>query len=477
MTTQADHPLDFEPSLRSDRTYATRRTAFIDAASVICLLIALLTLVPAWLIVPGMTDIGRPALIIGLLLWFWWVLARLNPRLVLVGPQPIRWAVLVYSLSLLVSYAAGYLRGLTPMEANGADRAMLYAGVFTGIILMTADGVRNWARLRRILAVLIACGAFVAVVAIVQFVTRDDVTRYLTVPGLQAKGTIPDFQYRGSAIRVASTTTHYIELSMVLVTMLPFAIHLARYSQTSRQRQLYALAALLIAGAVPTTVSRTGFLALAIVLLCVMPMWTWRLRYNIAITAALIAGMMVAVKPSLTTTVVDLFAAAEQDSSITARTERYAMVSHYFVQHPWLGRGTGTWIYPLYQYLDNQWLAQALTNGIVGVTALAVLFLLAITLATLALRRAAGPADRDLCAALISTQLVAILGFATFDSFSFTTYSSVLALMIGFCGTVWRLTHPARSVRTAAATGVAAERTPADAPAAVAGTGRRLATR
>ncbi|GAA0450254.1 hypothetical protein Ade02nite_59380 [Paractinoplanes deccanensis] len=457
MSTQTLHPLDLEPSLLHPQTYATRRFVRVDAATVLCVMVALLLVIPAWLIVPGMTDIGRPGLVVGLVLWFWWMLARLNPRLVLVGPQPIRWAVLAYGLSLIVSYAVGYLRGLTAMEANGADRAMIFAGAFTGVILMTADGVRNWARLRRLLAVLVTCAAFVGLVAIIQFVTRDDITRYLSFPGLEVKGVVPDFQYRGAAIRVASTTTHYIELSMVMVTVLPFAIHLARYAQTSRMRQVYAFAALLIAGAIPATVSRTGFLALAIVLLCLTPMWTWRYRYNMIVTAGLLVAAAVAAKPSLTSTVFDMFASAEEDSSITARTERYEMVAHYFNQRPWFGRGTGTWIYPMYQYLDNQWLSHAVSNGLVGVAALAALHITAITLAVLALRRATRPADKDICAALVATQLVAVLGSATFDSFAFTTYTCLLAVMVGLCGTVWRFTHPARAVRTAVASGLVDE--------------------
>jgi polysaccharide biosynthesis protein PslJ len=43
---------------------------------------------------------------------------------------------------------------------------------------------------------------------------------------------------------------------------------------------------------------------------------------------------------------------------------------------------------------------------------------------------------------------------ATFDSLSFTTFATTIALMIGLCGTVWRFTHPARTVRTSHARGV-----------------------
>ena len=108
MTATAVHPVDLEPSLVGDRIYLSRRRyTRIDAAMLLSAMVCFLYLIPSSLILPGMTDIGRPALVIGLLLWFWWVLVRLNPRLVMVGPQPIRWAVLVYGMSLLASYAAG----------------------------------------------------------------------------------------------------------------------------------------------------------------------------------------------------------------------------------------------------------------------------------------------------------------------------------------------------------------------------------
>ena len=46
--------------------------------------------------------------------------------------------------------------------------------------------------------------------------------------------------------------------------------------------------------------------------------------------------------------------------------------------------------------------------------------------------------------------VVAVFVGATVDSLWYSTYAMVLALFIGLCGTVWRFTHPARLVRTAA---------------------------
>src|SRR5262249_30239296 len=143
-----------------------------------------------------------------------------------------------------------------------------------------------------------------------------------------------------------------------------------------------------------------------------------------------------------------LFEDPSRNPAFTVRADRYPLVFHYVAQRPWLGRGTGTWVQPQYQVLDNQWLDTLLTNGILGVAALAGLHITGIVLAVMALRRSRIDEDRHLCAALISTQLIGLAVAGTFDSLSFSTFAVILALNLGFCGTVWRVTHPTRTVRT-----------------------------
>jgi polysaccharide biosynthesis protein PslJ len=451
VSTTALHTSDLEPSLVGARIYVTRRRPMrVDAAIALCFTIALLTLFPARLIVPGMTDLGRPGLVVGLLLFFWWFLARFTTHLTLVGPNPMRWALLVFTISVLVSYAAGYLRGLTTMEANGADRQILFVATLAGVILMTADGVANWHRLRLVLQVLVWCSAFVAVVGLLQYILALDVTKYLIIPGLQSKGEVLGFEQRGGSFRVASTLTHYIELSTYMATVLPFAIHFALFATTKRRRLAFLGAALLIAAAIPATISRTGLLALLVMFLVMFPVWRWRMRYNIlAISIGLLAALTV-VKPSLVTNQLTLFDDPSQNTGFTVRQERYPLVFHYFAQRPWLGRGTGTYIPPQYQILDNYWLSYLVSNGALGVAALGALMITAVVLAVIALRRSSSIEDKHLCGAAIATQVIAIVSGGTFDSLAFTTYAMIWALCIGVCAAVWRLTHPARMVRTSA---------------------------
>jgi O-antigen ligase len=444
----AVHPADLEPSLISDQTYATRRFVRFDAAVLFVLMLCLLTLIPSQLIVPGGTEISRPALVVCMLMCFWWVATRLNPRLAMPGPQPLRWAVLLFLLSELVSYAVGAMRGLTPMESNSADRDILVTIAFIGVILIAADGLANWNRLLVVARAFVWCCVYMAVIGMSQVILPFNIVQYLEIPGLEMRVPLTPLELRGGGFRVPSTTTHFIELAATLAIALPFAIHFARFSATKAQKRRYAFAAVFLTAGVGATISRSGLIAIALGIIVLMPLWNWRLRYNVLMIGVTMLGGVAVVKPSLASTFYDIFAGASTDPSITSRTERYGLVAYYFDQRPWFGRGAGTWVSPMYQFLDNQWLDTALNNGLFGCAALAALHITAIVLASLAIKRATTPEDKHLCAALVAVQVAAIFIAVTFDAFSFTTYSMSLAVNIGLCGAAWRFTHPTRTIRT-----------------------------
>jgi O-antigen ligase len=425
----------------------------LDGAGVIGVLIVALYALPATVIVPGLTYAGRPALLLALGLFAWWLMARLSPWLPLRGPQPVRWVCLALLGSALLSYLAGLQRGLPTVEANAQNFTVLVTLEILGLILMTADGVADWDRLRGVVRVLVWSAAFVALVAIVQSTFAFDLTPYLTLPGLEFKADPADFQLRGDSghFRVAGTTTHYIEFSTVMAMAAPFAIHLAMFAPTRRGRRLYLVLALVIVGVVPLAISRTGVVALAAGgAVMFVTAWNWRTRYNVTMLAGALTVGLFLVKPGLLGTLKAMFLWAGSDPSIEGRTSDYERIGYWFAQRPFLGRGPGTLIPDLYLFLDNQWLYTLVTQGIVGIVALAALHLTCIGLAVVARRRSVDAEDRHLCAALIAVQVMALLVAATFDSLSFTTFTFTLALLSGLCGAVWRLTHPARAVRTTA---------------------------
>jgi O-antigen ligase len=445
------HPVDLEPSLVTDRTYASRRRPpRLDVATVIGLMICLLYILPAQLIVPNLTYAGRPALLVAMLLWCWWLLVRLSPRLVMPGPQPMRWVAWSILVSTLLSYIAGIMRGLTTLESNAENFALLETMEFLGVILVVADGIPNWRRLYGVLRVWLYCSAFMAAIGLVQSIFKYNPTHYLVLPGLQLKAEIIGFASRGAGgnFRVSGTATHYIEFSSVLATAVPFAAHFARFSPTRNQRLMFAVIGLLCLAAVPVAISRTGILALIIVAAVMVPAWRWRVRYSMLLVGGGLFAMLSVVKPGVLGTLRALFTQAHNDPSVQGRTDDYAWVSAWFRERPWLGRGPRTLIPELYRILDNQWLNTLVTEGLLGIVVLAALHVTCIVLAIKAYRRSSREEDRHLCAALISAQLIAIAVGLTFDSMTFTTFSTMVALLSGVCGAVWRLTHPARTVRT-----------------------------
>lgn len=454
--TAVSHPVDLEPSLLDRHIYSSRRyRARIDVVTMLTVTVVLLYVLPGTLIVPNLTYAGRPALLLAMLMFAWWCLARLSPRLLMVGPQPIRWFLGCYLVANLLAYIAGLLRGLPTQEANAQNFAMLQLFEFLGAALIVADGIQNWDRLNRLLRIMVYCGGFMAVIGILQATLKLDVSAYLVVPGLEVKGGLAGFGQRGDEgqFRVAGTTTHYIEFSAVVAMMVPFAIHVARFAARKLQRRMAALCAFLLAIANPMSISRTGIVALALGLLIMVPIWSWRLRYTFMYlgVGAVVAIMMI--KPGVLGTIKAMFLNVGVDPSIEGRTNDYALVQHFFSQRPWLGRGPRTLLADPVRdtILDNQWLYTLVTGGIIGVAALLLLHIAAITLAAIALRRSRREEDRHLCVALISAQVVAIVVGGTFDSLYYTTFAITLALLAGMCGTVWRFTHPARTIRTATA--------------------------
>jgi O-antigen ligase len=452
LTSTALHPVDLEPTLLEERTYGTRRRLTrIDAAGLLSLMVFLLYALPAQLIVPELTYAGRPALLVAFALWCWWLLARLNHRLVMLGPQPMRWVVLFYLLATLMSYLAGTLRGLPILESNGQNFNLIMTLEFLGVILMAADGIPNWQRLTGVLRVFVWAGGFMALVAFIQLVTKINIAVYIRLPGTQILGDIADFQPRGEGglFRVAGTATHYIEFATVMAMAVPFAIHFARFAASKRARAAAGIVAVMMTAAIPIAISRTGVLALfTAVIVMFIAAWNWRTRYNVMLIGIAVIGAFSVLKPGLLGTIRSMFTSIDEDPSISGRTDDYAIVSHFFNQRPLLGRGPGTLIPDLYLILDNQWLLTLVTGGIIGVAAFALLHLVSLTLAWIALKRADRPEDKHLCAALISAIVVSMLVSATFDSLGFTTFSFTLALVCGVSGAVWRFTHPARAIRT-----------------------------
>jgi O-antigen ligase len=157
---------------------------------------------------------------------------------------------------------------------------------------------------------------------------------------------------------------------------------------------------------------------------------------------------MILVRPGLLGTLRSLFTSADVDPSVLGRTEDYGPAFAYVAEHPWFGRGIGTFIPSLYRFIDNDWLVHLITVGYVGTAAYAAWHVTAISLAIAAFRRSVRAEDRHLSACLIAAQITAIVVAFFFDALAFSTHTIVLSILTGAAGAMWRFTHPSRQVRS-----------------------------
>jgi O-antigen ligase len=468
------HPPDLEPALVGPRAYASRRRRhLLDAGSALALAAALAILVPGHLVLPGLGAIGRPVTVFGVCLAVCWFASRLHPHLATPGPQPLRWAAAAYLGAIMAAYAAGFLRPLAGEEAAAADRAMVFYLVYVAVALVCADGIPSRTRLDDLLQTLVALGAVMAVIGHVQVAFGINLVERIRIPGLVDHLEAVEFRARGDGqFQVASTALHYIEFSTVMALLVPFAIHAARHARTGAGRTAAAVGAVLIAAAVPVSLSRTGMVGLAVGLLVLSACWSWRTRYAVGMLACGLLAALMVVRPGLLGTLRSIFVHAADDPSVQGRIEDYGPAFAYIAERPLLGRGPGTFIPTLYRYIDNDWLVHLITVGVVGTAAYAAWHVTALALALIAYRRSQREVDRHLCACLMAAQATAVVVAALFDAMAFTTHTLVLSILTGAAGAMWRLTHPSRRVRTAHPAGAAPSAGPADGP-----TARRLAAR
>ncbi|WP_018351203.1 O-antigen ligase family protein [Longispora albida] len=418
----------------------------LSPAGLLATVVLLIFVLPARVIVPGLTSIGRPGTLLAIMLLLFWLLARVHPDLTARGRQPMRWGVAAYFLALLASYISGELRGLTVIEANNSDRTMMAAAAMLGVALLAADGLKSRRQLGLLMRTLFWCGVFMSVVGILQFALRKDITLYIQPPGLAFQAPPVGFSNRGAGglVRVAGTVGHYIEFStLIAAVVVPLGLHYSKYAVRSLERQLIAVATVISACAIPLALSRTGIIAIAISMVVTGIAWGWQRRIVIGIASVMTMAVFSVIRPGLLGTLRALFM-AENDPSISGRTDDYARVFPLISERPWLGRGTGTFVPELYFLLDNQWLLTLVSSGVVGVAGLVVLFSTGAGQGIAVWRKASRESDRHLAAVLVAGLASFAFSAFTFDALFFTSFVVTFGLLLGAVGALWRISGSGR---------------------------------
>jgi hypothetical protein len=419
----------------------SRRRRPLDAVDALTIFVVLLLALPARLVFKQLGAAGTPANMWGLVLLLWWTAHRLIPSRRSVTFQPVRLGIQFLGLAAVLSYAAAFFRPIDVVEIFAADRGLISLAAWSGVALVAVDGITTYGRLRRLLDRVASAGAALAGLGLVQFFTAIDVRPWFHIPFLSVNGDLElvFVNSRAGFNRVAGTTNHPIEFSVVLAMILPLALHLAFHAEASRKRRAWVRVAL-IGVAVPMSVSRTGILGLLVGGVILFVSWPAQRRWRAVLLTPIFAVGLRLLAPGLLGSIRNLFLNIQRDNSFTGRTDDYSIATRIFSRAPWFGRGWGTLLPDRYVLLDNQLLKTLLEGGLFAVVALLLLFALGIGAASGAYHRAADDEARDLGQTFVAAIAIGMVSFVTFDAFAFATVPATLFLVLGCSGALWRLT-------------------------------------
>ena len=414
--------------------------------SLLTFYVFVLMIIPSPLEFAPLGGAGSPATVFAAVLFGCYLLTWLHPALAPErAPQPVRFAAICFGCSIVATYVSANLHEMPTLELNGADRGIILTCGWLGVLLLACDGIDRLYRLETLVRRIVLGATVMAAIAATQFFTGLNFAKYVVIPGLVSTQPFYDIGTRDALYRVSATAIDAIELAAVLAVCLPLAVHLARFAAPSRSLRRWSQSAL-IAAAIPMTLSRTGILALTAAAIVMLPTWPRRDRRIAYAIGALGSLAMWAVVPGLATAFRSLFSEVGSDTSSQSRTGAITSAEPFIHQHPWLGRGFGTFLPQTYFFTDDQYLHTLIETGAFGLLALVGLLATGWFTARSIRRVTADPQIRDLAQSLAAAIASAAVSFATLDAFSFMIISGMTFMLLGCVGALWRLTDASPAV-------------------------------
>jgi O-antigen ligase len=411
----------------------------IDATALLTFYLVLLMAIPSTLIFAPLGGGGTPATLLGIVFLGWYLLNWFNSSSALArSRQPIRLAGILFFCAVMLAYTSATRQAMPTLELNAADRGVILASGWLGILLLAADGIDTMDRLKTLLRRVVMGVTAMAALGITQFFTGLNIAAYIVIPGLTSTGQYSDIQQFEGLPRPSATAAQPIEFAAVLALALPLAINQARHAPHGLRVRRWIQVAL-ISVALPMTVSRTAILGIVIVLVVLLPTWPGRERGRAYMTLLAFAVVLRALVPGLIGTLRNLFFQIGSDSDTVSRTNGLSAAGGFIARHPWFGRGFGTFLPQTYRFLDDQYLGSLIETGIFGFLILVALFMTGWSLARRVRRMSTASVDRDLAQSLAASAAVAGLTFGTFDALGFPMATGLTFLLLGCVGAMWRL--------------------------------------
>ena len=409
-----------------------------DAVTVLTVYAVVLIAIPSRLVIGPLGGAGSPATVVGLGCAMWWLFTQLaRPVPGTAGRQPVRACMIGFVLAVLASFVAACVRPIDPIEFSSATLALVLLGGWSGVLLVANDGIPDLDRLLVLVRRLVALGAAMAALGIVQFLTHQPLVDRLSIPGLVSNHAGFGLTMREGFTRPAGTATHPIEYGAVVTMILPLALSLAMGDRERSAVRRWAPVAL-IAVCVPLSISRSALLACAVGTVVVLVSWPRRARraaFGVTLVGSVAVYLLI---PGMLGSLLGLFTGISGDSSAQSRTGSYAIAADFVSRAPLFGRGFQTFL-PSYRILDNQYLGLLIEIGVVGLAA--VLLLVGSGLLAARTTRVVRTSETvtHLGQGLLGAVAAGAVTLALFDALSFPMSAGVFFLVLGIAGAARRL--------------------------------------
>jgi hypothetical protein len=180
----------------------------------------------------------------------------------------LRGALLALTASAVISLGVNYSSFTERLLGTEATKAATYLLTFPIVFVLIASGVRSRADIERCIKAIVVGGAVVAFCAIVETRTQYNVFNHLRTvfPFLQDTGERAT-EVRNGALRAEASAQHPIALGVALSLCLPLSLALMLRVRDTGRRIFFTGCALVLVIGMVATISRTAFLALAVMLL------------------------------------------------------------------------------------------------------------------------------------------------------------------------------------------------------------------
>lgn len=372
-----------------------------------------------------------------------WVTALLIDPRVRLRASGFEAPIFAFLIVILLGLIANADR-VNPLESV-VVKAVTFFVSFVLLFYLLVSLVRRPADIDFIIRILLAGGAVLGVMAIVESSTGYNVFNHLSrvVPVLKLDASQVLNLHRGGRLRVYGSGQHPIAFGAALMMLVPLGVY--RAQAFGRQWRWWLATVLILMGALSTR-SRTAttmMLAIVVVYILLRPLvmkrlWPAVLPFLIVVHFAL-PGTIGSIRASF----FPKGGLIAQQTNTSVGSGRIATLGpaldSEFTPNPILGEGFGTRITgrpdpgqppPNGPILDDAWLGVLIETGIVGTAALVWLFLRGLRTMGGAGKRDPTPRGWLLVAATASIAAYAV-GMFTYDSFSFIQVTFLLFITLG----------------------------------------------